>query len=60
MDTANCWYQYIKARKPELYREILAKEHQLEQKIIWLKENGKRYFFYIGLNIAYFWRFSPL
>lgn len=34
-------YRYIKARKPELYGEILAQEHRSEQKVVWLNENGK-------------------
>lgn len=29
-------YRYIKARKPELYRDILGKDHQSEQKVVWL------------------------
>lgn len=29
--------RYIKARRPELYRDILGKEHQAEQKVIWLQ-----------------------
>jgi predicted amidohydrolase len=28
--------RYIKARRPELYRDILGKEHQPEQKVVWL------------------------
>lgn len=31
-------YRYIKARKPELYGEILAQEHESEQKVVWLDE----------------------
>lgn len=34
-------YRYIKARKPELYGEILAQKHQSEQKVVWLDEGGK-------------------
>ena len=34
-------YRYLKARKPELYGEILAQEHQSEQKVVWLDESGK-------------------
>jgi len=30
-------YRYIKARRPELYRDIIGKEHQSEQKVVWLK-----------------------
>ena len=29
-------YRYIKARKPELYGEIIAKPHKSEQKVVWL------------------------
>jgi len=29
-------YRYIKARRPELYRDIIGKEHQPEQKVAWL------------------------
>ncbi|MEX8549057.1 MAG: nitrilase family protein [Mucilaginibacter sp.] len=31
-------YRYIKARKPELYGEIIAKGHHSEQKVVWLDE----------------------
>jgi predicted amidohydrolase len=31
-------YRYIKARKPELYGDIIAKSHKSEQKVVWLKE----------------------
>lgn len=30
-------YRYKKARRPELYKDIIGKEHQSEQKVIWLK-----------------------
>ncbi|WP_194976798.1 nitrilase family protein [Aquiflexum lacus] len=30
--------RYIKARRPELYRDILGKPHQSEQKVAWLKK----------------------
>nr|WP_315028605.1 nitrilase family protein [uncultured Chryseobacterium sp.] len=33
-------YRYIKARRPELYREIIGKEHFSEQKVVWLNEKG--------------------
>lgn len=33
-------YRYIKARKPELYGEILAQEHTSEQKVVWLDEKA--------------------
>lgn len=29
-------YRYIKARRPELYREIIGREHKGEQKVVWL------------------------
>ncbi|MGB4776174.1 MAG: nitrilase family protein [Daejeonella sp.] len=29
-------YRYIKARKPELYRDIIGQEQQSEQKVVWL------------------------
>jgi predicted amidohydrolase len=29
-------YRYIKARRPELYREIIGKDHNSEQKVAWL------------------------
>ena len=29
--------RYIKARRPELYRDILGQEHQSEQKVAWMK-----------------------
>ncbi|MEZ2334488.1 nitrilase family protein [Mucilaginibacter sp. RCC_168] len=29
-------YRYIKARRPELYRDIIGKAHQSEQKVVWL------------------------
>lgn len=29
-------YRYIKARKPNLYKHILGKDHESEQKVIWL------------------------
>lgn len=31
-------YRYIKARRPELYRDIIGKEHQSEQKVVWLNK----------------------
>ncbi len=32
-------HRYRKARRPELYRDILGAPHQSEQKVIWLNEN---------------------
>jgi len=29
-------HRYIKARRPNLYRDIIGKEHQPEQKVVWL------------------------
>ena len=29
-------YRYIKARRPELYRDIIGKSHKSEQKVVWL------------------------
>jgi predicted amidohydrolase len=29
-------YRYIKARRPELYRDIIGQEHEPEQKVVWL------------------------
>jgi predicted amidohydrolase len=31
-------YRYTKARRPELYRDIIGQEHQSEQKVAWLNE----------------------
>lgn len=31
-------YRYIKARRPELYKDIIGKEHQPEQSVIWLQK----------------------
>jgi predicted amidohydrolase len=31
--------RYIQARKPELYRDIIGKPHQAEQKVVWLNTN---------------------
>lgn len=36
-------YRYIKARRPELYKDILGKDHQSEQKVAWMqKTNGNQ------------------
>jgi predicted amidohydrolase len=29
-------YRYIKARRPDLYRDIIGREHKAEQKVVWL------------------------
>jgi predicted amidohydrolase len=34
-------YRYRKARRPELYRDIIGRSHKPEQKVIWLHEEGK-------------------
>lgn len=31
-------YRYMKARRPELYREIIGQDHQAEQTVVWLKQ----------------------
>jgi predicted amidohydrolase len=33
-------YRYIKARRPELYRDIIGKAHVADQKVSWLEEEG--------------------
>ena len=35
-------YRYIKARKPEIYRDIIGREHISELKIAWLDGNDKQ------------------
>jgi beta-ureidopropionase len=30
-------YRYVKARRPDLYRNIIGKDHDPEQKVVWLK-----------------------
>ena len=32
-------YRYLKARRPELYREIIGQDHKSEQKVVWLSPN---------------------
>ncbi len=34
--TTSGGYRYIKARRPELYKDIIGKEHKSEQKVVWL------------------------
>jgi predicted amidohydrolase len=34
-------YRYRKARRPELYKDIIGKPHRSEQKVIWLQEEQK-------------------
>jgi predicted amidohydrolase len=31
-------HRYLKARRPELYRDLIGKEHQSEQKVVWLEK----------------------
>jgi predicted amidohydrolase len=31
-------YRYMKARRPELYRDIIGQDHVSEQKVVWLEE----------------------
>jgi predicted amidohydrolase len=33
-------HRYIKARRPELYRDIIGKNHESEQKVVWLDTNN--------------------
>jgi len=35
-------YRYLKARRPELYGDIIAKKHNAEQKVAWLNDDDKR------------------
>jgi len=34
-------YRYLQARRPELYRDIIGKEHRAEQNVSWLKPNQR-------------------
>jgi predicted amidohydrolase len=34
--------RYLKARRPDLYREIIGKDHIPEQKVIWLNQGNKK------------------
>lgn len=34
-------YRYLQARRPELYRHIIGKEHKPEQKVIWISDNNR-------------------
>ena len=31
-------HRYLKARRPELYRDLIGKEHQSEQNVVWLEQ----------------------
>jgi len=33
-------YRYKKARRPDLYRDIIGMKHQPEQKVVWLDNEG--------------------
>ena len=35
-------YRYTMARRPELYRDIIGKDHTSVQKVAWLKDKGKK------------------
>jgi predicted amidohydrolase len=35
-------YRYIKARRPDLYGDIIAQPHQSEQKVVWMKPEEER------------------
>jgi len=32
-------FRYLQARRPELYREIIGKEHRAEQHVVWLESS---------------------
>ena len=34
-------HRYLKARRPELYRDIIGQSHQSEQSVIWLNDKNK-------------------
>lgn len=33
-------YRYINARRPSLYKDIIGKEHESEQKVVWMNEDS--------------------
>jgi predicted amidohydrolase len=35
-------YRYMKARRPELYRDIIGQQHQSEQKVVWLNVDAEK------------------
>jgi predicted amidohydrolase len=35
-------YRYIKARRPELYRDIIGQDHKSEQNVVWLNTDKKQ------------------
>ena len=34
-------YRYLKARRPDLYRDIIGQDHKPEQKVVWLQPDAK-------------------
>lgn len=34
-------YRYMKARRPDLYKDIIGRDHQSEQMVVWLQDNPK-------------------
>jgi hypothetical protein len=34
-------YRYLQARRPDLYRDIIGKDHESEQKVAWLEDAEK-------------------
>ena len=35
-------HRYLKARRPELYRDIIGKNHKSEQKVVWLNSDEQK------------------
>ncbi len=35
-------YRYIKARRPEIYRDIIGRDHKSEQKVAWLTDDDEQ------------------
>jgi hypothetical protein len=35
-------YRYLNARKPELYRDIIGKDHKSVQKVAWMQTEGQK------------------
>jgi len=35
-------HRYIQARRPELYRDIIGKQHESQQKVVWMSSNKKQ------------------
>ncbi|HUB60714.1 MAG TPA: hypothetical protein VL978_08430 [Puia sp.] len=38
---AGCMALYRKARRPELYRDIIGQPHVAEQKVVWMNPKGE-------------------